>query len=91
MTLKIEDPETEKLATEVAEMTGASETEVVREALRERRDRIHPTPRRQRTPGEIQRWLETEVWPLVPAVERGRPPMTKAEKAQALGYGPEEY
>lgn len=40
MALNIEDQETEKLAAEVAELTGESENDAVREALKERRDRL---------------------------------------------------
>lgn len=40
MTLTIRDLETERLAMEVAALTGDSKTGAVRQALRERRDRI---------------------------------------------------
>ena len=40
MPLNIKDEETEKLVAEVAEMTGSSKTGAVREALREKRDRL---------------------------------------------------
>lgn len=86
------DQETEKLAAEVAELTGESETDAVREALKERRDRLTlekgGKPRKKKR--DTLRFLETEIWPLVPEEERGKPPMTKAERAELLGYGPEE-
>ena len=40
MALNIKDQETKKLAAEVAELTGESKTGAVREALRERKDRL---------------------------------------------------
>jgi hypothetical protein len=41
---------------------------------------------RQRT---LRRFLEDEVWPRIPAEARGKPPMTKAERGEILGYDPE--
>lgn len=91
MALNIKDSETEKLAAEVAELTGESKDDAVREALKERRDRLalgeSGRPKKKRN---TRRFLETEIWPLIPDEERGRPPMTKAERAELLGYGPEE-
>jgi hypothetical protein len=40
MALNIKDTETEKLAAEVAEMTGDTKTGAVRKALREKRERL---------------------------------------------------
>ena len=31
--------------------------------------------------------LEEEVWPFMPPEELGKPPMTKAEREEILGYG----
>jgi antitoxin VapB len=90
MALNIKDQETEKLAAEVAELTGESEIDAVREALRERRNRL--ALEKGEGPGKKKRdtlrFLETEIWPLIPEEERGKP-MTKAEWAELLGYGPE--
>jgi antitoxin VapB len=94
MALDFRDKETEKLAAEIAALTGESEEEVVRQSLRERRDRIEPpeqsSGRRPRTMEEMLHFMETEIWPLIPEEHRGRPPMTKAERAKLLGYGPDE-
>jgi antitoxin VapB len=92
MALNIKDRETERLAAEVAELTGDSKTGAVREALRERRDRLKlQGGRRTRKPGDTLRFLETEIWPLIPEEELDRPPMTKAEWEEILGYGREGY
>jgi antitoxin VapB len=92
MALNIDDRELEKLAAEIAKLTGESEEEAIRRSLRERRDRLGRPPgrggRRPRTKEEMLHHLETEIWPLIPAEHRGRPPMTKAERAELLGYGP---
>lgn len=93
MALNIKDQETEKLAAEVAELTGDSETGAVREALKERRDRLAfdkgDKPRKEKR--NSLRFLETEIWPYIPQGELDQPPMTKAEKEELLGYGPEGY
>ena len=93
MALNIKDPETEKLAAEVAEMTGDSKTGAVRGALRERRDRLRlESGRREDKPYRgMTEWLETEIWPQIPDELKDRPPMTKAEVEEILGIGPEGY
>jgi antitoxin VapB len=88
MALNIKNPEVERLAAELASLTGESKTGAVGQALREKLDRIGRGSRRK---GDLRRFLETEVWPLIPAEELDRPPMTKAERAEILGYGPEEH
>ena len=88
MALNIKDPETERLAREVAELTGESKTAAVRTALRERRERLElqqPTGRRTE---ELRRWLEEEVWPSLPPEILGNP-LTKEEEEELLGY--DEY
>lgn len=43
--------------------------------------------RRREKPKSMQEWLEKEIWPHVPEEELGKPPLTKAEKEELLGYG----
>ncbi len=93
MALDFRDRETEKLAAEIATLTGESEEEVVRQSLRERRDRLTPPAgdgQRPRSKEELLHFMETEIWPLIPEDQLGRPRMTKAERAKLLGYGPAE-
>lgn len=101
MAFDFEDEEIERLATEIAKLSGESETEAVRQALRERRDRLELASaeanrkggkprRRPRTMEEMLHFMETEIWPLIPEEHRGGPPMTKAERARLLGYGPDD-
>jgi antitoxin VapB len=88
MALNIKDPETEALAAEVAAMTGESKTRAVKMALEERaarlRLRISPKARRE----AFFRYLEEEVWPQIPPEVRGKR-MTKEEREEILGYGPD--
>jgi hypothetical protein len=97
--LSIEDRETEALVAKIAAMTGESEADAVRIAARERVERLEleapkPRPRREddprRSPEAFRHWLETEIWSHFPPESLGGPPMTRAERAEALGYGPDE-
>lgn len=92
MSLGFGDEETGKLAAEVAKLAGESEEEAVRQALRERRDRLalQPNRERRRPKGGLRHFLETEIWPQIPEEHLGGPPMTKAERAKLLGYGPDD-
>jgi antitoxin VapB len=89
MALNIKDPETAALATEIAEMTGETKTRAVKVALEERRarlrQRISPEARRE----ALQRFLEEEIWSQLPPEVLGQPPMTKEEREEILGYGPD--
>jgi antitoxin VapB len=87
MALTLKNPQVEALVSEVAQMTGESKTEAVRKALLDRRDRLRlihgVTPKR-----DLKRFLETHVWPFIPADDLGRP-VTKEEREDYLGFGPD--
>jgi len=89
MALNIKDPETERLAAEVAALAGESKTRAVRVALRERRQRLqmlHPKkPQRS-----LRQFLEEEIWPNMPPGVLGKP-ISKEEREEILGIGPEGY
>jgi len=86
MPLNIKNAEVEALVSEVAALTGESKTEAVRKALEERRGRLRF--RRTASRGvHLRRFLEQDVWPVLPASERGRI-LTKDEEEQILGLGP---
>ena len=89
MALKIEDPETETLAAEVARMTGGTEVEAVRESLRDRRDLLarRPGQRRPKSEKEFLEFMESRIWSQIPDELLDQPSMTKAEKEEILGYG----
>ncbi len=88
MALNIKNPEVERLASEMAELTGESKTETVRKALIERRARLtYQVVRKVRGRGFL-RFLADEVLPRVPASELGRR-LSKAEEEEILGFGPE--
>lgn len=88
MALSIKNPDVDRLIDEITAVTGESKTEAVRRALLERRarlrERVTPEARRR----QILRFLEREVWSVVPADQLGRAP-DRAEREAILGYGPD--
>jgi antitoxin VapB len=87
MTLNIEDTETEKLAAEIAEMTGDTKTSAVREALREKKKRLEMRSGGGGKPKlGLREFFEKEIWPLLPEEALGQPPMSKEDEEALLGY-----
>jgi len=76
MGLNIKNAEVERLAAEVAKMTGETKTEAIRQALLKRKETL-TVPQRKRCDG-LREWLEKEVWPLTKPEFRGKP-VTKEE------------
>jgi antitoxin VapB len=71
MALNIKDAETERLASEVARLTGESKTQAVKRALIERRERLALRGRVRNREKDIRELLEEEIWPQVPAGLQG--------------------
>jgi len=90
MALNIKNLETERLAAEVAELTGESKTQAVTVALRERRERLRREETLEERSRRLRRFFEEEIWPQIPPDVRGKA-ITKAEREEILGYGPEGY
>lgn len=92
MALNIKDTETEKLAAEIAEMTGDTKTGAVREALREKKRRLEMrSESKEQRRQSLREYLETEIWPQIPDELLDREPMSKEEVEDILGFGPEGY
>lgn len=85
MAMNIKDPEAERLVTELAVLTSQTKTGAVRQAVRAELARVRrasdPTRR------DLQRLLENEVWPSIPA--GASTPLAKAEQEALLGIGPD--
>ena len=82
--MSIKNPEVEQLAQELSKLTSSSKTEVIRQALKEKKERLPATQgldRKQR----LLSYLENRVWPSLPKDASRR--WTKAQEARALGYG----
>jgi antitoxin VapB len=86
--LNIKNAAVERLAAEVAQLTGESKTEAIRLALAERKARLAFRVTRRNRRAAILRVLERDVWPRVPARGRGRR-LTRREEDAILGYGRE--
>ena len=87
MALNIKNGEVERLAAEVARLTGESKTEAIRRALDERRGRLKSASNDTRR-ARVLRFLEKRVWSSVPKTQVGRR-LTRAEEDAILGYGPD--
>jgi hypothetical protein len=84
MAMSIKNPELEQLAQELSRLTGSSKTEVIRQALKEKKERLtagEGMDRQQR----LLSYLENRIWPTLPKGASRR--WTKAEEERALGYG----
>jgi antitoxin VapB len=88
MALNIKDPETERLAAEVAALSAETKTGAIRVALQERKQRLTAQAGRHGRSGRLRRFLTAEAWPQIPARELGSE-LSRAEREQILGYGPE--
>ncbi len=88
MALNIKDQATERLAEEVATLADETKTRAVKVALQERRQRLALRAVHRQDVVELERFLREEAWPQVPAEALGRP-VTRAEREEILGYGPQ--
>ena len=86
MALNIKSAEVERLAAEVARLTGESKTEAIRRALDERRRRLKGTSAGGRR-ARVLTFLKKKVWPAIPREQLGRR-LTREEEDAILGYGP---
>ena len=86
MALNSKNAEVERLATEVARLTGESKTEAIRRSLEERRGRLRGTSQAERRK-RVLRFLDKKVWPTLPKGQLGRR-LSRADEDEILGYGP---
>lgn len=86
MAMNIKNDKVERLAEELAHMTGESKTAAILRALEERKDRIALGPSGKRRMAQALDFLEREIWPNIPRKLLGRR-VTKAERERILGYG----
>jgi antitoxin VapB len=87
MALNLKNADVERLAAEVARLTGETKTEAIRKALEERRRRLKAVvPARRKA--RLLRLLRRRIWPAIPKNQLGRR-LTRAEEDAILGYGEE--
>ena len=87
MALNLKNAEVERLAAEVAQLTGETKTEAIRRSLEERRRRLKGSARDGRR-ARVLRHLKSKVWPKVPKQQLGRR-LSRREEDAILGYGPD--
>jgi len=87
MALNLKNAEVERLAAEVARLTGESKTEAIRRALDERRRRLK-APAVSTRRARVLAFLEKKVWPTLPPDQLGRR-LSRREEDDILGSGPE--
>lgn len=80
MPITIDDPELEALVHEIAAELQVSDADALTTVIRDHADYL-------RRRGAVMEWLQNDVWPTIPPEVRGKP-ITRAEKAELLGYGP---
>ena len=85
MALNLKNAEVERLAEEVARLTGESKTEAIRKALEERRRRLKSVATSERR-ARLLRMLRSRVWPSIPKDQLSRR-LTRAEEDAILGFG----
>jgi len=88
MALNLKNPEVERLAGQIAKMTGETKTEAIRKALLDRKERLSVAAVQGDHRARLIRFLERDVWPLVPRRLHGRR-LSRKEHDDILGYGPE--
>ena len=86
MALDIKNAEVQRLAPDVARLTGEWKTEAIRRALDERKRRLQSASAGQRRT-RVLRFLERKVWRGLPPSQKGRR-LSRAEEDEILGYGP---
>jgi antitoxin VapB len=87
MALNIKDVEAERLAAEIAALTGETKTRAVKVALQERRERLALRGAVRGRAAGLMRFLEEEAWPQIPEELLGTG-VSREEREAILGYGP---
>lgn len=87
--MRIENPEIEALAVEVAGLANQTKEQAIRTALQERKERLLAKRSQSHRAARIDRFLRNEAWPQVPAAVLGRP-ISKPEREALLGLDRED-
>jgi antitoxin VapB len=88
MALNIKDQDTERLAAEIAALAHETKTRAVKVALEQRRAQLVGRRVRPGRRDRLRRFLVDEAWPQLPPDALGTP-LSKADREEILGYGPE--
>ncbi|HVR45006.1 MAG TPA: type II toxin-antitoxin system VapB family antitoxin [Thermoanaerobaculia bacterium] len=85
MAINIKNERVERLADELARITGESKTAVILRALEERRERLATGASGAARLPRVIDFLEKEIWPTVPPNLLGRG-IRRDERERILGY-----
>ena len=85
MALNIKNSEVEHLVEEVSAITGESKTEAVRQALRERKERLAFRMTSVGRKVRLAHYLEHELWPVIPPEQLGHR-LSRKEEDAILGF-----
>ena len=88
MAMNIKNDGVERLAAEVARLTGETKTEAIRRSLEERKRRLRIGPGGGERKAAVLAFLKKRVWAAVPKDQIGRT-LSRAEEDDILGYGPD--
>ncbi len=88
MALTIKNVEVERLAADVAQLTGESKTQAIKVALQERRERLASGVDPAARAAALLEFMEREVWAHLPVEQRGRE-HDGARDDEIVGYGPD--
>lgn len=84
--MNIKNDKVERLAEELAHLTGETKTAAILRALEERRERIALGQSGKPRLAQALDFLEREIWPNIPRKLLGHR-VTKSERERILGYG----
>src|SRR5713101_6338780 len=84
--LNIKNREVERLAAEIAKLTGESKTQAIRRALEERKARLAFRVVKKNRGADFLRFLRREIWPKVPRRLLGRR-LSRQQEDAILGFG----
>ena len=88
MALNIKNLEVERLAAEIAEITGESKTEAIRKALLERRFRLTLAKGKGQPEEELLEQLQARIWSRIPESLQGQG-IAYLPSDHMLGFGPD--
>jgi antitoxin VapB len=88
MPLNIKNAQVERLAAELAAMTGETKTEAIRKALSERRQRLSYHIVSRDREADLLKFLNREIWSAIPKEVLGRR-LSQAKQDKILGFGAE--
>ncbi len=86
MPITIDNQDVERLLDGIVQATGETRTEALRKALDDRYRRLAAQVGQSERAKRLRAFLEEEVWPLIPAEQRGKR-LSREEEEAILGLG----